>query len=258
MSLAPLYETLRRGDPDRFLALMAAPPAVRPRLLPLYAFNLEIARAPWASAEPMIAEMRLQWWRDVLDEIGQGRPARAHEVARPLAEVLRAAAIPPALLDGAVAARRRDLDPAPFADAAALESYLDATGGSLMWAAALALEAPAGAEAAVRGMARAGALAAWLRAVPALEARGRRPLPDGRPEAVARLARAGLGWIAAARAARGAVPRRVAPALLPAWQAGPVLARAAAEPGRVAAGALGLSEAGARARLVWQAASGRW
>ena len=59
---------VERGDPDRFAAVMAAPVAARTRLWPLYAFNLEVARAPWVTKEPMIAEMRLQWWRDVVAE----------------------------------------------------------------------------------------------------------------------------------------------------------------------------------------------
>ena len=49
---------------------MAAPLAARQILFPLYAFNVEVARAPWVASEPMIGEMRLQWWRDVLEEIG--------------------------------------------------------------------------------------------------------------------------------------------------------------------------------------------
>jgi len=258
MSLAALAERLARGDPDRFLALMAAPPAARARLLPLYAYNLEIARAPWVTAEPLIAEMRLQWWRDVVAEIAAGLPPRAHEVAGPLSEVLREAAIPPGLLDSIAAARRWDIAREPFPDAAALAAHLDATGGNLMWAAALALGATAGAERPVRDLARAGALAAWLRAVPELRSHGRHPLPDPSPRAVAALAREGLDWLAAARRARNDVPRAVVPALHPAWQAGPILQRAARDPTAVVEGRLALPEAARRGRLLWQALTGRW
>ncbi len=256
MTPGNLAETLRRGDPDRFLALMAAPVGARAKLLPLYAFNLEVARAPWLTAEPMIAEMRLQWWRDAVDEIGQGAQPRAHEVVLPLADLVPP--VPPALLDDLIEARRWDIYKEPFADHAAFLAHLDRTGGNLMWAAALALGAPPEAEAPVRDIARAGALAAWLRAVPELEARGRYPLPDGRPEAIAALAREGLGWVAKARKARAALPREVVPALYPAWQAAPLLNQAAAEPMRVADGALGQSEFARRARLLWQAVTGRW
>ena len=256
--MAPLYQTLRRGDPDRFLALMAAPPDARGRLLPLYAFNLELARAPWLTAEPLIAAMRLQWWRDALEEIGAGRPPRAHEAVGPLAGVINAAGLPVALLDAMAAARQWDIDGEPFADTGALAAHLDATGGNLMWAAALALGAAPEAEPAVRGVARAGALAQWLLAVPVLAARGREALPDPAPEAVSGLARAGLGWLASARAARNTVPGPAVPALYPAWQAGALLAQAARDPARVEAGGLGLSEFSRRARLLWLAATGNW
>ena len=81
MSLQACAEIVKRGDPDRFLAAMAAPPDARRILFPLYAFNVEVARAPWVTAEPMIAEMRLQWWRDSVEGIYAGEPRR-HAVIR--------------------------------------------------------------------------------------------------------------------------------------------------------------------------------
>ena len=83
---AQLVET---GDPARFAAVMAAPVAVRAKLFPLYAFNIEVSRAPWVTQEPMIAEMRLQWWRDALEEIRERGVVRRHEVVARLAHILR-------------------------------------------------------------------------------------------------------------------------------------------------------------------------
>ena len=241
---------VERGDPDRFAAVMAAPVAARERLFVLYAFNLEVARAPWVTQEPLIAEMRLQWWRDVVAEAEAGRPARAHEVAGPLAARIRAAGLPGAVLDALVVARRWDVYRDPFADGAALEAYLEDTGAGLMWLAGRALGAGAEAEASLRAAGWAAGLAAFLRAVPELEARGRVPLPEAAPEAVAALARAGLARLERARAGlRGlAAPQRAA--TLAAWQAGPVLRLAAAEPARVATGDLHLSEFARRWRLL--------
>jgi 15-cis-phytoene synthase len=95
MSLAACADLVSRADPDRFIAALAAPPEARPILIPLYAFNVEVSRAPWVTDEPMIAEMRLQWWRDALEEIGAGRPPRAHEVVTELAGILDAEAARP-------------------------------------------------------------------------------------------------------------------------------------------------------------------
>lgn len=257
MSIEACAARVARGDPDRFLSALAAPPAGRARLWPLYAYNLELARAPWVTAEPAIAEIRLQWWREAVAEAAAGR-TRAHEVAAPLAELIRAAHLPVALLDAMAAARRREAWGDPFPDDAALAAHLDATAGNLMWLAARVLGAPASAEPVVRDFAFGAGLAAWLRAVPAFEARGRLPLPDGRPAAVAALAREGLARIARARAARAAVPRAAAPALLAGWQAAPLLARAAARPARVAEGRLALAEVHRRGLLAIRAVTGRW
>ena len=128
---------VERADPLRFRAAMAAPVAARRVLFPLYAFNVEVARAPWVTQEPMIAEMRLQWWRDVSEEIAEGRAVRRHEVATPLAQ-----AITPqdaALLDELAAARRWDIYKDAFEDEAHFARYMDQTAGNLTWVAARSL-----------------------------------------------------------------------------------------------------------------------
>ncbi|WP_289152615.1 squalene/phytoene synthase family protein [uncultured Salipiger sp.] len=244
---------VERGDPDRFAAAMAAPVAARAVLFPIYAFNLEVARAPWVTKETMIAEMRLQWWRDALDEIRSGGQVRRHEVVTPLARVLDAEGAE--ALDRLVGARRWDVYSDGFEDEAHLTRYLEETSGALMLAAGRAL---GGMPAEVaRDAGYAAGLAQFLRAVPELESHGRVPLVDGRPEAVAALAREGLARLTRARKEMGTVPRPARAALLAGWQAGPLLRQAAAEPGRVAAGALELSEFRRRAGLMLAAATGR-
>lgn len=255
MTIAACAALVERGDPDRFCAVMAAPVATRARLFPLYAFNLEVARAPWVSEEALIAEMRLQWWRDVVENTASGA-ARAHEVAGPLHAVIRDCSLPLAVLDHLIAARRWDVHREPHADLAALTDYLEATGAGLMWLAARALGAPDGSEAAVRAYGWAAALAGYLCAVPELAARGRQPVPDG--VALRDLADAGLHRLQSARQARGTVPGAVAPALLCGWKVEPILRLAAGTPTRIEAGDLHLSEFRQRGRLLWQALSGRW
>jgi phytoene synthase len=256
MSLQACADLVARGDPDRYRAAMATPPQARAVLFPLYAFNLEVSRAPWVTEEPMIAEMRLQFWRDVAEEIGQGAPPRAHEVAAPLTAAVRAEDA--GLLDGLVAARRWDIYRDAFEDAGHFERYLDATGGNLDWAAARTLGAPEGAEAAVRDAAWAAALSRFLLAVPELEARGRIPLVDGRAEAVKALAAEGRRRLARARKARGTVPRRAGYALYAGWQAEAILRRAEADPVAVAEGRLSMGAVAASWRLARLALGGRW
>ncbi|NND19194.1 MAG: squalene/phytoene synthase family protein, partial [Silicimonas sp.] len=134
MSFQACADIVAKGDPDRFAAAMAAPVAARRVLFPLYAFNVEVSRAPWVTSEPMIGEMRLQWWRDALEEIGAARPVRRHEVTVPLAEVLHAPLA--SQLDELIAARRWDLYTDAFEDTAHFQDYLKKTGGRLMWVSA--------------------------------------------------------------------------------------------------------------------------
>ena len=68
MSDAEVARLVERGDPERWRTAMTAPPR-RAGLMALYAFNLEIARAPWVASEPMLAEIRLRWWRDALADL---------------------------------------------------------------------------------------------------------------------------------------------------------------------------------------------
>jgi 15-cis-phytoene synthase len=257
MTIAQCALIVEKGDPDRFAALLASPVAARAWLVPIYAFNLEVARAAWVSAEPLIAEMRLQFWADVLEDAAVGR-VRAHEVALPLAELIAARPAIFAPLQRVVAARRKDTERVPFSQTTELETYLNDTAGALMWAAALALGAPDRAEQVVCDYGYAAGLAAYLRAVPVLEDRGRAPLPDGRAEAIRGLASDGLQRLSFARAGRGAVPIAVRPALLPGWQAKGILRQAETDPAAVAEGRLGLSEFARRGGLLWQALTGRW
>ncbi len=239
MTVNACAEIVRRGDPDRFLAAMAASPAARGVLFPVYALNVEAARAPWVTEEPMIAEIRLQFWRDVLDEIAAGKPVRRHEVAEPLAAAIDAEGA--RILDLAVAARRWEIAREPFASVEQLRGHLWDLAGGLMWAAARSLGAAD--EAAVRGTGYAGGLAGWLVAVPALAARGLAPLPDDSDAGIRALAEEGLDHLSS-------VSRRARPAALAAWEAAPVLKAAQTEPGRVRRGGLERAPFARRARLI--------
>lgn len=252
--LTACAELVQKSDPDRFLATMAAPVQARPLLFALYAFNIELARAPWASQESMIAEMRVQWWRDVGAEIAEGKPVRRHYVATPLSKLLK-----PELavcIDGMSEARRWDIYKDPFEDEAEFDRYIDRTSGSLLWMAAASL-GPAE-EDVVRDFGYGAGVASWLRAIPELEAQKRIPLLDGTLEGVQDLARKGLEKLDKAHAQRGRVSKSAGAALLAGWQAETVLKQAIREPERVAQGALGQSEFRRRAGLMRRAVLGRW
>ena len=138
MSVDACAEMVRTGDPYRYLSAMAAPHSARDRLFVLYAFNLEVARAPWVTQEEMIAEMRLQWWLDTINEIYDGK-VQHHEVAAPLAEVIAKHNLPLTLFVELIEARRFDVYREGHAGMSAFDAYIDATAGNLMRLAAMSL-----------------------------------------------------------------------------------------------------------------------
>jgi phytoene synthase len=133
---------LRDSDIDRWLACLFAPDAARPHLFALYAFNAEISRIREHVSQPILGEMRLQWWIDALNSAGEGEARgdiRAHPVADALLATIEKRALPRQVLLDLLEARRFDQydDPAP--DVPFLESYCGETCSSLFRLAGLIL-----------------------------------------------------------------------------------------------------------------------
>ncbi len=230
MSFEACAALVERSDPDRFRATMAAPISARRILFPLYAFNVEVTRAPWVTQEAMIAEMRLQWWRDALEEIGQRRTVRKHEVVDELAGVMDVEAVQN--LDGLVASRRWDVYKDAFENTEHFEDYISSTSGNLMWTAARLLGVAD--EIAVRDFAYAAGVAALFRAIPTLEEAGRKPLLDGTAQGVRDVAQGALNRWKRAKSQKHAISKAAAPALWSGFRARPVLEAVIRNPGLVA------------------------
>lgn len=254
MSFEACAALVEKADPLRFRVAMAAPVPARRILFPLYAFNIEVARAPWVTQEAMIAEMRLQWWRDALEEIAQGKTVRRHEVVDALAGCLDAEGAQ--CLDGLVAARRWDVYKDPFEGPEHFDEYINATSGHLMWTAARLL-GPAN-ESTVRDFAYGVGVANFCQAIPALQAQGRVPLTDGSDTEVAALANQGLARLAKGRASRRAVSKAAGAALVAGYHARPVLRMVQEAPGRVVADALDANPARDSLRFLNVSLRGWW
>jgi phytoene synthase len=98
-------EHVRRHDPDRWLASRFIHDVqARADVIVLYAFDHELTKAAQVS-EPMLAEIRLTWWSEALDEIFEGRPVRHHPVALALADVITRRKLPRELLDAMIEPR---------------------------------------------------------------------------------------------------------------------------------------------------------
>jgi len=121
---------VRGNDHDRYLTALFVPADRREAVFALYAFNAEVARTREAVSEPILGQIRLQWWREALDGIYRGE-VREHPVVEGLSEAVNRYGLDRAHFDALLDARADDLDDAPPADLAALEAYAGATSGTL-------------------------------------------------------------------------------------------------------------------------------
>lgn len=84
-----VLDLVRDADRERFLGALFAPEPRRSGLLALLAFDHELARTRSVTREPMLARIRLEWWREAMAEAaGSGKP-RAQPIVEVLTETIR-------------------------------------------------------------------------------------------------------------------------------------------------------------------------
>jgi phytoene synthase len=130
-NLSPCAAELRRHDPDRFLTALFAAEERRDFLFALYAFNLEVARVREAVSEPMIGRIRLQWWREAIGGIFDGKPRR-HYVVDPLAEAVGRFGLSRSPFDRLIDARETDLEAEGPNTLATLRDYAEGSSAALV------------------------------------------------------------------------------------------------------------------------------
>jgi phytoene synthase len=132
---------IAQADKARYWATLYAPEDRRDPLFALYAFDLEVAAIGGRVREPMAGEIRLQWWREVL-EGKRAEEAAANPVAAALLATLQhhGAATQPLL--GLTEARRFDVYDEPMQTVADLEAHGRATAGAVVRVAAQFLGVP--------------------------------------------------------------------------------------------------------------------
>src|SRR5437764_9607536 len=85
---------VRTADRDRFLTSLFAAEPGRRGLLALLALDHELARTRTVTREPMLARIRLEWWREaVVEAAGEGKP-RAQPIVEALSEIVRRHGLP--------------------------------------------------------------------------------------------------------------------------------------------------------------------
>jgi phytoene synthase len=224
----------RAADHGRWLCSLFAPEAARRDLWALLAFNLEIARTREVVREPMLGQIRLQWWREAIAEAYAGQ-VRAHQVMAPLADAIARHRPPQAHFEALLEGRLRDLDDEPFETLTALEAYARATSATLSLLMLDMFEVDdENARTASAAIGTAWALVGLVRATPHLAARRRLMLPqdlmgginpetlfagqpdDGLAEVLRAVIDRAAALLAEARRYRRKVPASALSALIPA------------------------------------------
>jgi len=169
---------LRNLDRDRYVSVLYAPADKRAAMFALYAFNAEIASVRDRIHEPLPGEIRLQWWRDVI-EAGTADAAAGHPLATALIDTIRIHKLPTKPFVDMLDARIFDLYDDPMPTRTDLEGYCGETASALIQLACVILDRRA-AEAVADAAGHAGcaqAIAGLLRSLPIARARGQCYLP---------------------------------------------------------------------------------
>lgn len=132
------YQLVRQYDRDRYLSALLAPDQHQPALMALFAFNSEIARIREIVSEPLPGEVRLQWWRDLLEGTGHGAVA-SNPVANALLRTVETYNLPTRGLIQMIEARIFDLYNDPMPSMNDLEGYAGETVSGLIQLGAMVL-----------------------------------------------------------------------------------------------------------------------
>jgi phytoene/squalene synthetase len=128
-------EVVRTQDRDRYIADLFAPEPARRHLFALHAFSVEVARVRDVVRDPALGEIRLQWWRDAIEQgDGGGNP-----IATALTATMARFALPKGAFDRLIDARLFDLYDDPMPTLNDLEGYAGDTSSALFHLAAMVL-----------------------------------------------------------------------------------------------------------------------
>jgi phytoene synthase len=123
-SFAYCRDLIASNDEDFRLSLAYANADAQRTLAADFAFLIELRRIPSLVSEPPLGEIRLQWWREALDEIVSGKPHRAHPVVDALARSGAVSKAAYAHMEQLIDARARFLYERDFSTIDDLRSFL--------------------------------------------------------------------------------------------------------------------------------------
>ncbi len=130
--MSEITDTLRKHDYYRYLCCLLAPSAMQENMLNIYAFNNELAKIKYVISEPMAGYIRLQWWRDAIDEIYERAPVKHfHPVSNGLHKLLSTTPINKDIFENLIDAHESDIEFESPEDMESLENYAIGTSANL-------------------------------------------------------------------------------------------------------------------------------
>lgn len=155
---------VKSADPARYFANQFVPVTHRSDMFVLHAFDLEIRKITRTVREPMAGEIRLQWWREVLQG-SRNAEAAASPLASAVLEFTQRHSISSQIWDNYLDGRIFDLYDDAVEDQAAFEAYAGQTEGTMLQLACLVLDRGQSSSAAQVSGFLSCAMALWDRAL---------------------------------------------------------------------------------------------
>jgi len=134
---------VRESGIDAYLATLFLPADIRPYVYAFYAFDAEISHIRSLIKEPMMGEVRLQWWREIISG-GRSGEANNNPVAAGLLAAINRFELPVMGFENYLNARVFDLYNDPMPDKGTLEGYAGETCSFLFFQISMMLVKKAG------------------------------------------------------------------------------------------------------------------
>ncbi|CAL4060580.1 unnamed protein product, partial [Meganyctiphanes norvegica] len=125
-------DSIRKYDYENFLATLLLPKGCRQSAIAVRAFNIEVAQIQDLTSEPLMAKMRIQFWRDTLDQIFAGKPPK-QPIASELCRAIEKHKLSKRWLRNIINSREQQVDIKQYTNMAAVEEYSEKSNASLYY-----------------------------------------------------------------------------------------------------------------------------
>ncbi|XP_041455674.1 NADH dehydrogenase (ubiquinone) complex I, assembly factor 6-like [Lytechinus variegatus] len=125
-------DLVRKQDYEGFLVSLLMPEESRSAAITLRAFNAELASVRDSVSNVHIGKLRLQFWKDGLENIYAGKPAH-QPIALELFKAVNRHKLSKRWLSRMIEEREKTLEDKPFPSVADVESYAENTSSSLLY-----------------------------------------------------------------------------------------------------------------------------